>query len=34
MLETARAAGYDGRALVTRIAKEGATVSRVELVEA
>lgn len=33
MLETARAAGYEGRALVTRIAREGATVSRVELVE-
>lgn len=34
MLATAKAAGYDGRALVTRIAREGATVSRVELVDA
>jgi homoserine kinase len=33
MLAASKAAGYDGRALVTRIAKEGATVSRVELVE-
>jgi homoserine kinase len=33
MLATSKAAGYDGRALVTRIAREGATVSRVELVE-
>lgn len=33
MLACARSAGYDGRALVTRVAREGATVSKVELVE-
>jgi len=32
MLRTAEAQGYPGRSLVTRIAREGATVSRVELV--
>lgn len=34
MLETLTAAGMTGRALVTRIAKEGAAVARVELVDA
>jgi homoserine kinase len=33
MLEAAQSRGYPGRSLVTRIAKEGATVSRVELVQ-
>ncbi len=33
MLKTLEAAGMTGRSLVTRIAREGATVSRVELVE-
>jgi homoserine kinase len=33
MLDTARAAGFSGRSLVTRIAREGATVSKVELVD-
>lgn len=32
MLATAEAQGYSGRSLVTRIAREGATVSKVELV--
>ncbi len=34
MLDTAQAAGFTGRSLVTRIAREGATVSKVELVDA
>lgn len=33
MLTASQSRGYEGRSLVTRIAKEGATVSRVELVE-
>lgn len=33
MLHCAEAAGYGGRSLVTKIAREGATVSKVELVE-
>lgn len=33
MLERLRAAGLEGRSLVTRIAPQGATVSRVELIE-
>jgi homoserine kinase len=33
MLAAAQAQGYSGRSLVTRIAREGATVSRVELVQ-
>jgi len=33
MLACSQAAGYPGRSLVTRIAREGATVSRVELVD-
>jgi homoserine kinase len=32
MLETAQAQGFNGRSLVTRIAREGAAVSKVELV--
>ena len=32
MLATAEAQGYSGRSLVTRIAREGATISKVELV--
>jgi homoserine kinase len=34
MLDAAQGQGYSGRSLVTRIASEGATVSRVELVDA
>lgn len=34
MLACSQAAGYPGRSLVTRIAREGATVSKVELVDA
>ena len=33
MLETAQAQGYSGRSMVTRIAREGAAVSKVELVQ-
>ena len=33
MLQAAQSRGYSGRSLVTRIAREGATVSRVELVD-
>ncbi len=33
MLETAQSQGYSGRSLVTKIAREGATVSKVELVQ-
>ena len=33
MLEAARSQGYSGRSLVTKIAREGATVSKVELVQ-
>lgn len=33
MLETAKSQGYNGRSMVTRIAREGAAVSKVELVQ-
>jgi hypothetical protein len=33
MLQAAESRGYSGRSLVTRIAREGAAVSKVELVD-